>query len=182
MTIVLASNNVHKAVEFNRIFSGHTMILPKDMDIDFDYEETGVTFQENALGKAMALYSRVKRPVIADDSGLCVDALGGKPGVYSARYGASPGGTQISSSEKNELLLSQMITIQHRQAFFVCCMVLVIEEYRFFIAQETVRGEITQHQRGVKGFGYDPVFFVPEKGMTVAEMEDHEKDEISHRG
>ena len=180
--LVLASNNGHKLAEFARLFPNHTIRRPADLGIDFVFPEDGESFLENAFGKALALYHAAKRPVIADDSGLCVAALGGEPGVYSSRYGAGVDGALLDSSKRNAYLLDRMEGIEDRAAFFVCCMVLVVEENRFFIAQETVHGTIAESPRGDKGFGYDPLFLVPDRGMTIAELPDEEKDAISHRG
>jgi len=217
MELILASNNPHKAREFGRLLKGHTINLPGDKGIQFTYDEKGADFLENAFGKAKELYSHTRKPVIADDSGLCVEALDGRPGIYSARYGSdiygkelslgdkelslgdkelslgdkelslgdkelSLGDKEFSPGERNTLLLSEMKNITRRQAFFVCCIVLIIDTYRFFIAQETLCGEIAEQSSGTGGFGYDPVFFIPSLKKTVAELDDHEKDNISHRG
>ncbi len=181
MEIILASNNRHKHDEFARLFPGHIILLPHEAGIEFDFEENGKSFLENAFGKAMALFSIARRPVISDDSGLCVPALGGKPGIYSSRYG-SDGGPVLEAPARNAYLLSKMEGIEDRRAYFVCCLVLVLEESRFFIAQETVNGQITHAPRGVHGFGYDPLFLVPHTGKTIAELPDEEKDRLSHRG
>jgi XTP/dITP diphosphohydrolase len=181
MEILLASNNRDKADELERIFWNHSVLIPADLGIVFEYEEHGATFLENAVGKARACFELAAMSVLADDSGLCVDALGGMPGVGSARYG-SEGGTILSASEKNKLLLSKLKGVEERDASFVCCLVLMLSDYRFFVAQETCPGVIALEQKGDGGFGYDPVFFIPEKEMTIAELEDREKDEISHRG
>ena len=181
MELLLASNNPHKLAEFTRLFPGHAIRMPRETGIDFEYPENGKDFLENALGKARALFSLTARPVIADDSGLCVRALGGEPGIYSSRYGASGGGN-LETEERNGYLLSRMKGIGDRRAYFVCCLVLVMEEARFFIAQETVHGTITEAPRGEKGFGYDPLFFLPGMGKTIAELPDADKDRLSHRG
>ncbi len=181
MEILLASNNKDKAAEFERIFWNHSILLPADLGISFEYEERGQTFLDNAFGKARACYDLSSVPVIADDSGLCVNALGGMPGVGSARYG-SEGGKILTATEKNRLLLSKLEGTENRDASFVCCLVLMLSDYRFFISQETCDGIITLEQKGDGGFGYDPVFFIPDIGKTMAELDDHEKDEISHRG
>jgi XTP/dITP diphosphohydrolase len=181
MEIMLASNNRDKAAEFERIFWNHSILLPGDLGFTFDYEEKGASFIENALGKAKTCYGLSSMPVIADDSGLCVDALGGMPGVGSARYG-SEGGKLLTASEKNKLLLSKLQGNENRDAAFVCCLVLMLSDYRFFVVQETCEGVIAFEQKGSGGFGYDPVFFIPDLKKTIAELDDHEKDEISHRG
>lgn len=155
--------------------------MPREAGIDFEYPENGKDFLENALGKARALFSMIRTPVIADDSGLCVPAIGGEPGIYSSRYGAS-GSRNLEAAERNAYLLSRMKGVGDRRAYFVCCLVLVMEEARFFIAQETVHGSIAEAPRGEKGFGYDPLFLIPGTGKTIAELPDADKDSLSHRG
>ncbi|MBN2536296.1 MAG: RdgB/HAM1 family non-canonical purine NTP pyrophosphatase [Spirochaetales bacterium] len=182
MEIILASNNPGKAREFSRLLKNHTIILPAERGIDFEYNENGVSFLENAFGKANELYKLVKIPVIADDSGLCVEALNGEPGVFSARYGSDASVKKLTSPERNDLLLSRMQNISNRRAFFVCCMVLFLDTYRFYVAQEIFCGEIAQGPAGTNGFGYDPVFYIPGYGKTAAQIGDHEKDKLSHRG
>jgi len=181
MDIILASNNKHKHDEFARLFPGHRILLPKDVGVDFSFEENGKTFLENALGKAMTLFALVKKPVVSDDSGLCVDALGGEPGIFSSRYGATDG-KLLETPQRNDYLLSRIRGVADRKAYFVCCMVLVLEESRFFTAQETVHGEICESPRGEHGFGYDPLFVIPGTGKTIAELPDAKKDLLSHRG
>jgi XTP/dITP diphosphohydrolase len=180
--IVLATANRHKAQELRRVFPGHEIILPSDLGIGFEYEETGDTYLSNALGKAEALFRGVGRPVMADDSGLSVAALDGEPGVLSARYGSEPGGPRLADADRNRYLLGRLDGVSDRRAFFVCCLVLVTGDYRFFVAQETVQGVIAQEPAGTGGFGYDPLFYLPERGLTVAQLTDAEKDRISHRG
>ena len=182
MELLLATNNDHKVKEFNRIFKQHRLFTPTELGLEFDYAETGTTFHENALGKARALYRMTGRPVLADDSGLCVTALDNAPGVFSARYGAIQPGTRLKAEERNALLLQQLQAQTNRQAFFVCCMACVVTEHRFFVAQETVEGVIAHEPAGDGGFGYDPVFLLPEFGLTVAQLEPARKDSISHRG
>lgn len=182
MTILLASQNVHKKLEIAQILKGHTVLLPRDRGYEFELEETGDTFLENALAKARHLNDLAGTPVIADDSGLCVPALHGAPGVYSARYGAREGGEDLTDADRNELLLRNMNGITDRRAYFVCSMVLVLDENRFFVAQETVNGEITLSPQGEQGFGYDPLFFLPDLAKTAAQLTAEEKNAISHRG
>ncbi len=182
MEIVLATGNKHKKEELADILHPHSVLVPSDIDVRFDFPETGSTYLENAYGKAEHLFGMIGRPVIADDSGLSVPALGGEPGVYSARYGAEPNGKRLQAAERNRYLLEKMTGVTDRRAFFVCCMVLILEEYRFFVAEETVHGEITHEPAGTGGFGYDPVFSLPEWGKTIAELPEGEKNKISHRG
>jgi XTP/dITP diphosphohydrolase len=180
--IVLATANRHKALELRRIFPADEIVLPADLGIEFDHEETGDTYLDNALGKAMALFRQAGHPVMADDSGLSVAALGGEPGVLSARYGSTPGGPRLADVDRNRYLLSRMKGVKDRRAFFVCCLVFVAGDYRFFVAQETVEGVIAHEPAGSGGFGYDPLFYLPARAMTVAELPDAEKDRVSHRG
>ena len=179
---LLASNNAHKHQEFVRLFPGVRVLMPRELGIEFDWEETGETFLENAFGKAMALFQSAKRPVIADDSGLCVSGLGGEPGIFSSRYGSGTDGVPLDAPRRNAYLLDRMEGIQDRAAFFVCCLVFVREESRFICVQETVHGSIADGPRGENGFGYDPLFIVPGHGKTMAELPDQVKDQISHRG
>ena len=180
--LLLASNNQHKSREFARLFRGVTIVLPRDIGIDFDFPEDGETYLANAQGKAAALYRLAHRPVIADDSGLCVASLGGEPGIFSARYGSAPGSAPLDAPRRNELLLKKMSGTTERAAYFVCCLVLVLSDERFFVAQETVPGVITTAPRGANGFGYDPLFLLPKLGKTMAELPDADKDRLSHRG
>jgi XTP/dITP diphosphohydrolase len=148
----------------------------------FDPEETATTFYGNALIKARTLFELMGEPVIADDSGICVDALNGEPGVYSARYGAT-NGIELSAEDRNKLLLSRMKGIPDRTARFVCNMVLYYGPDRFVSVQETLEGSIVSESgSGSGGFGYDPVLYLPEYGKTVAELSDDQKDLVSHRG
>ncbi len=180
--LVLASNNDHKHAEFRRLFPDARVLAPREIGISFDFEETGSTFFDNARGKALALFRKAGRPVIADDSGLCVQALGGNPGIMSNRFGAGPDGKPLETGKRNAYLLEKLAGKTERRAFFVCCLVLVLDEERFAAVQETVHGFITEEPRGKNGFGYDPLFFLPEDGMTMAELPDARKDQVSHRG
>lgn len=181
MKIFFASGNAHKREEMARIFPNHEIRIPKDDGIDFDPDETADTFFGNALIKAEALWRIVRAPVLADDSGICVDALGGEPGVKSARYG-SINGENLDSQARNDLLVSRMHGIEDRTCRFVCNMVLYLGPDRFWSVQETLEGKLIQEGRGTGGFGYDPVMYVPECGKTVAELSPEDKDRLSHRG
>ncbi len=181
MDILLASNNPHKLTEVVRLFRGHVVCTPAEAGLSFAFEENGSTFLENAMGKAQALFDARRTPVLADDSGLCVPALGGEPGIFSSRYGSN-GGKTLSTPERNAYLLSRMEGLTDRRAYFVCCMVLFLGEDRYLVAQETVHGTVTMAPRGDNGFGYDPLFLVPGTGRTIAELPDTEKDRLSHRG
>ncbi|MDR1625352.1 MAG: non-canonical purine NTP pyrophosphatase [Spirochaetia bacterium] len=187
MRIVLASGNMHKKKELEAIFQGHTLLLPSEVGVDFRHEETGSTFLENALGKARTLRGLMRRagaremPIVSDDSGICLPALGGAPGVYSARYGQRETGRDLADAERNQFLLDRMRGVREREAFFVCAMVLLAHDYRFFSAQETLPGVLAQGPSGSGGFGYDPLLYLPERGCTVAELCKEEKNRISHR-
>ena len=181
MHIYLASGNRHKQEEFAAILKDYHISLPADAGIVFDPEETGTTFLENALLKARVLYESVKCPVIADDSGLCIDALGGKPGIYSARYGMKDG-AQLKAEERNQLVLQQMEGVENRSCRFVCCIAVMLDAHRFFTVQETCEGVIAKSESGHHGFGYDPIVYLPKIGKTVAELTAQEKNELSHRG
>lgn len=180
--LLLASNNDHKHREFARLFPGVRILVPADVGLSFDFPEDGETFFANAHGKAEALYRQAGRPVIADDSGLCVDALGGDPGIRSARYGSAPGTTPLDAPSRNRFLLERMNGVMQRSAHFVCCLVVFLGADRWLAAQETVSGLISGEPRGTNGFGYDPLFVLPPNGRTMAEISDAEKDWISHRG
>jgi XTP/dITP diphosphohydrolase len=180
--VVLATNNRHKAVEISRILTTVEVLLPADVGVSFEYEETGQNFLDNAYGKALALYHHLERPVLADDSGLAVSALDGAPGIFSARYGSDVFGRPLTDAQRNSYLLQQMEDKPERSCFFVCCMVLMVEEYRYFTAQETVEGVVAREAVGSGGFGYDPLFFLPDLGKTVAQLSSGEKDQLSHRG
>ena len=204
MKIYLATNNQHKKKEMCELLPEHTILTPADEGIDFNPEETGSTFYENSLIKAKALYEIVKSPVIADDSGICVDALNGAPGIYSSRYAGSdfmkgkPDGSKISQEEQNVFLINQLNnTLKNeklpsasylhgeRSCHYTCAMVLYCGSDRLFVAQETFDGilikDITE-QAGNGGFGYDPIVFLPEYQKTVAQISADEKNAISHRG
>lgn len=182
MDIVLATGNLHKKEELQEILKGHKILLPGDLNARFDCEENGESYLDNALIKAKALYKVVGRPVVADDSGISVPALGGAPGVYSARYGSEEAGRILESPERNAYLLKKMENITDRRAFFVCSMVLMLDEYRIYTVQETFSGEIGHEPFGGGGFGYDPLFYLQEYGKTVAQLPAEEKNRISHRG
>jgi len=201
MTIWFASGNIGKKAELFAILGmagilggGCDLLIPADLGLEFDPEETETSFSGNALLKAGELYSLLNRhslfkngdAVIADDSGLCVDALDGRPGIFSARYGAGAAGEKkLESCERNALLLAELGDTPLRTARFVCAMVLMFDNNRFFLAQETFEGEMVkgpEFARGTGGFGYDPVVFIPELGRTVAELSEEEKNTVSHRG
>ena len=181
MKLVAATNNEGKVKEIRAIFGalGFEVVSQKEMGIDLDVEETGTTFEENALLKARAAAQIAKIPALADDSGLCVDALDGAPGVYSARY-AGEGATDAMLVEK---LLKNMAEVpeEKRGAQFVSVVAFVMPDGREFTARGSADGVITFTPAGEGGFGYDPVFYSNELGKTYAEMSAEEKNSISHR-
>ena len=161
------------------------ILLPADVGLKaWNHEEVQETFWGNSLGKARSLFDENSSglPVLADDSGICVSALGGSPGVFSARFGETEFGRSLSDQEKNVLLLKKMEGIVERQASFVCCLTLVISSERFFSVQESWTGVIAEEPRGKNGFGYDPIFYLPDRGRVSAELDPEEKNKISHRG
>lgn len=184
MELLFASNNRHKLEEIALLCKPHTCILPKEAGLIFEFEETSDTFYENAVGKALHLHSLCNRPVLADDSGLIVDALDGAPGVHTARYGSDIFGHELSAAQKNTFLLNNLrgIPMGMRTARFVCALALVVSPTRIFMIQEAVEGFIAETPYGNGGFGYDPVFIVGDTGRTMASLNEAEKNEISHRG
>ncbi len=189
MNIVLATENLHKKEELSSIFLDHSLFIPKDLGLSFDFEEDAPTFLGNSLGKAQTLWDVVREragseplAVLADDSGLVVPSLGGEPGIYSARYGSDVYGHMLESSERNRYLLSKLEGITDRRAFFVCCMTCILDDYTIYTVQETMKGAIIDKEYGHGGFGYDPIFFVDTYGKTVAQLKAEEKNRISHRG
>jgi len=182
MTLLLATNNAHKKQEFAAIFSTTTILLPADVGLaGWEHDETADTFLGNALGKARSLWDRSggRYPVIADDSGICVDALGGAPGVYSARYGSGAGKT-LTDTEKNLLLLKNLEGQTDRRARFVCALALVLGPHRVFTVEEDWEGRVAHGIEGAHGFGYDPLFLLP-NGLTSAQLSPEEKNRLSHR-
>jgi XTP/dITP diphosphohydrolase len=163
------------------LFPGRALVSPEDAGIGAEAEEDGDSFLDNALKKARALKAFYPGPVLADDSGLCVDALGGGPGLRSARYG-SEGGAKLDPSARNALLLSAMEGFEDRSCRFVCSLALVISEHRFIAVEETMEGILLREPRGEGGFGYDPIVYFPPLGKSVAELSDAEKNLHSHRG
>ena len=204
MKIYLASGNKHKKKEMSELFPEHTIVIPSDENIEFDPEETGTTFYENSIIKAKALYEIVHCPVIADDSGICVDGLNSAPGIYSSRYAGpdfmqgKPDGSKISQEEQNLFLIQQLNdAIKNnslpkseykngpRSCHYTCAMVFYAGFDRIFVAQETMEGVLIdsiEKAAGEGGFGYDPIVFLPEYNKTIAQITAEEKNKISHRG
>jgi len=179
--VVIATRNPGKLREIEAILSPlHLKLLSlKDFPDLPEVEEDGATFAENAGKKARAIARLTGRPAIADDSGLAVDALGGQPGVLSARYA----GGNATDRERYQKLLDEMAEIPEgkRQATFVCTLAVAFPKGKMQIVEGECRGWITFAPRGKHGFGYDPIFFVPEFGQTMAELEPEVKNRISHR-
>lgn len=181
MEIILATNNHHKKEELSQILKNHRILTPDELGIQFYYEERGTNYFENAYGKAESLYRLINRPVIADDSGLSINVLEGAPGIFSARYGQEDG-KNLSDDQKMDLILTQLKDRTDRSAAFVSCIVFIYSKYQFYSVQETLEGRIADSKRGKNGFGYDPIFFLPQYKKTVAELSSFEKNRISHRG
>jgi XTP/dITP diphosphohydrolase len=180
MKFVLASNNPGKLKEMREILSeiGIEVISQKEAGICVEPEEDGVTFQANSIIKARASCEASGLPAIADDSGLVVEALGGQPGVYSARYG----GDGLSDADRYTLLLKNMEGKTDRRAKFVSCISCVFPNGDIITAEGECHGEILHAPAGDGGFGYDPVFFVKGLEKSMGEMTHEEKNSISHRG
>lgn len=178
MKVLAATGNKGKIREFSQILSplGFEVVTPKDLGIDLDPEETGTTFIENAKIKAFAFMEAASLPVIADDSGLMVDALGGAPGIYSARY------AEGSDEDRCKKLLENMEGIKDRRAQFVSAVAMVFPDGKTVLAEGVCEGEIGFSSVGENGFGYDPLFYIKEFDKTVAQMSADEKNAISHRG
>lgn len=180
MKMVLASKNAHKLVEMRDILSqlGVEVILESEAGVDVDVEETGTTFEENAFLKAHAVCEASGLPAIADDSGLCVDALNGAPGVYSARYG----GPGLDDAGRYRLLLENMRGQLDRRCRFVSAICCCFPNGDRVEARGECAGTLAYAPKGADGFGYDPIFFVPGLKKTFAELSAAEKNAISHRG
>jgi XTP/dITP diphosphohydrolase len=178
--MVLASKNQKKMKEMNEILSGMgvEVCLQSDVGIDIDVEETGTTFEENSLLKARAVMEASGLPAIADDSGLCVDALNGAPGVYSARYG----GEGLDDTGRYKLLLANMPRGAARTAKFVSVITCCFPGGEVLTARGECPGTIAFAPMGEGGFGYDPVFFLPKLKKTFAQLAPEEKNAVSHRG
>ena len=180
--ILFATGNRNKLKEINEILEGTgiTVTSMKEAGYDPVIEETGTTFLENALIKAGTLCALSGKACLADDSGLVVDALNGEPGIYSSRYM----GEETSYSVKNAAILERLKDVKGsgRSARFVCAMAAVFPDGRQFTVEETFEGLIADKADGENGFGYDPIFYVPERGCTSAALDPAEKNAISHRG
>ncbi len=174
--IVLASGNKHKIKEIQQMLPDYEIVGYKDLGFDFEIEEDGKTFYENALIKAKTVSEKLSLPALADDSGICVDALNGEPGIYSARYA----GDGIDENN-NKLLLKNMQGKTDRKAKFVCCMVYYRPDGKIVTATGETHGEIMDKCYGENGFGYDPLFFSHDLNKCLGIASDAEKNTISHR-
>ena len=176
--LVIATSNKHKLEEMEDILKGSVIkeILPMPSGIG-EIIEDGKTFIENSLIKARAVYNHTKLPSLADDSGLCVNALNGHPGIYSARYG----GENLSYEEKMKMLLYELKDKEDKSAYFITSAVCVLDDNYYIAVEGKVNGKIIENPRGYEGFGYDPIFQPDGYDVTYAEMKLEEKNSISHR-
>jgi len=180
--IVFATTNAGKIKEIKEILSDFDVEVAsmKEMNITADIEENGATFEENSLIKARAVSKLTGLPALADDSGLEVDYLNGEPGIYSARYL----GRDTDYDYKNNYIIKKLKDAkdEERSARFVCVISLVLPDGREFVKKGVMEGRIGYEIKGENGFGYDPIFYLPEYGKTSAEISAEEKNKISHRG
>lgn len=180
--IILATNNKSKVKEISEMMSGSDITFESlaDAGINVEVEETGTTFEENALLKAREICKLSGKPTISDDSGLEIDALDGAPGIYSSRFM----GEDTSYDIKNNALIEKLENVADpdRIARFRCCMALVLPDGREFVTEGAMEGIIAREPKGINGFGYDPILFIPEYNRTSAELSSEEKNNISHRG
>ncbi len=183
MKVVLASKNKHKLVEIKQITDKFDMelVLQSELGVDIDVEENGTSFEENSFIKAEAVMKATGLPALADDSGICVDALNGEPGIYSARYGFDD---TLDDWGRLELLLknTEQVPDGQRQAQFVAVITMVTPEGQVIQARGEIHGELLRAPVGENGFGYDPIFYYPPYGKSTAEMNPQEKNQVSHRG
>lgn len=180
--VIIATQNKGKAKDFEALFGplGYEVLTLRDVAKDMDVEETGVTFEENAILKAEAVAEALQTTVIADDSGLEIDALNGEPGVYSARYAG-----EAKSDEANiEKVLAKLegVSEEQRTARFRCVLAIASPNKETVTYSGSCEGMILSERKGDHGFGYDPIFFVPNEGKAMAELLPEEKAAISHRG
>lgn len=180
--VLIATNNKGKKKDFEALFDpfGIQVLTLKDLDTAIDVEETGTTFEENAILKAETVARLLNKIVIADDSGLEIDALDGAPGVYSARYA----GKESTDDENINKALHALkdVAKEHRTARFRCVLAVAGPTIETVVFSGSCEGEITTERRGENGFGYDPIFYIPSKKHTMAELTTQEKSAISHRG
>ncbi|WP_346884155.1 RdgB/HAM1 family non-canonical purine NTP pyrophosphatase [Clostridium sp. UBA4395] len=181
--VIVASNNHHKIVEIKEILKEFDLevVSLKEADIDIEVEETGTTFMENAYIKAKAIHEICKDVlVLSDDSGLSVEVLNGAPGIYSARYSGEHG----NSVKNNKKLIRELegVPFNERKAKFICAMVLIVNDKDIIKVQGEVGGLILEKYKECEGFGYDPLFYVPELKATFNDVPSKVKNAISHRG
>lgn len=180
-TLIFATGNQGKVNEFRQMLGDDYEILSlKDLDVDVDIVEDGKTFEENAIIKAKTVCDATHKMVLADDSGFEVDAMGGEPGVYSSRFM----GEDTPYSVKNAEILDRCKDVpdEDRGARFVCVIACAWPDGRCETVKGVIEGKLAHEPKGENGFGYDPIFYYPERGMTTGEMEPEEKNAISHRG
>jgi len=176
--LVIASNNAKKRSEITAILKNCGIrIIPPDKTVFVEVEEDGKTFAQNAKKKAEAFAGANHCAALGDDSGLCVDALNGAPGVYSSRFA----GEDANDAANNALLLRKLNGIHHRKAYFACCIHITCPDGRGFASEGRVDGEILEQADGSGGFGYDPLFYCPELGKSFAQASPEEKASVSHR-
>ena len=179
-TMIIATSNAHKVEEFKAMLEpyGYEVKSLLDLKETIDIEETGTTFEENALIKAQAIHELFHVEVIADDSGLAVNAMHGEPGIYSARFL----GRDTSYEVKNQYIIDQVKQSTDKGAQFVCAIAHVKEDGTYQVYTGVVEGEIYDHIEGEKGFGYDPIFYYPPFHTTLANVSEEQKNSVSHRG
>lgn len=180
--LIVASNNAKKIKEIKQILGKYQIevVSLKEAGIDIDVEEDGNTFIENSYKKASEIYKVVKGSmVLADDSGLSVDCLNGAPGIYSARFAGEHGNDKKNNEKLLDLLKDKKD--EERKAKFICAIALIINDNKTVKVQGEIEGRIIDKERGSNGFGYDPLFYIPEYKMTFAEMDSELKNSISHR-
>ena len=180
MKLIIASNNAHKLTEMKAIlypFFDDVQSM-REAGIEHETVEDGTTFMENAVKKARELAEISGQAAIADDSGICVDALDGAPGIYSARFS----GVHGDDKANNRLLLEKLEGVENRAAHYTCAIALCWPDGKMLTAEDYLFGEIAHDEKGTGGFGYDPLFLLPERGLRTAELGPGEKNAISHRG
>ena len=179
MKLIIASNNNHKLIEIKAILGGlfEEILSMREAGIEHETIEDGSTFMENAVKKAKEIAEISGCCALADDSGICVDALDGAPGIYSARFCGHHGDDEAN----NRLLLEKLEGREDRGAHYTCAIALVYPDGRQVCAEGYMYGQIGYEEKGENGFGYDPLFFLPEYGYTAAQLSPEEKNLISHR-
>lgn len=178
--IMIATSNPHKINEFKMMLKplGYQVRSLLDLEEDINIIEDGTTFEENALIKAKTIYERFHIPVIADDSGLAVNAMHGEPGIYSARFL----GRDTSYDEKNQYIINACNKTADRGCQYVCVIAYIQEDGSVNLFRGVVEGLVAEHIEGNKGFGYDPIFYYPPYNTTMANISEEQKNMISHRG